>query len=78
MQATTSFNKEEVLSNATPFLSLTYGRSQEKVFPDTFFSFAGALIAEEYARLAPPENACLPPTYPYVNSCLRLLLAQFK
>jgi hypothetical protein len=39
-------------------LGLTYGRSQEKVFLGTFFSFAGALIAEEYARLAPPENAC--------------------
>lgn len=39
-------------------LGLTYGRSKEKVFLGTFFSFAGALIAEEYARLAPPENAC--------------------
>jgi len=51
---------------------------KKKSFRAPFFSFAGALIAEEYARLAPPENACLPPTYPYVNSCLRLLLAQFK
>jgi len=75
MKETTSFHlirRYAVLSNATPFHSLTYGRRKEKVFP-------GLSLFIDSRRVRAASSAfkrLLAPTYPSLRQLLPTLAAR--